>query len=128
MSGAPVCLRGTPYPCLLNYIQTGVALSARLPLASLSVSATGALQCTVLCRSMPPLLQVTPTWSECDSMNRETRSVELALHGTDSAHNFVLTTLCCSLWGTPVLIKFLESSLPLIPVACAVRGESNYGN
>ena len=53
-------------------------------------------------------------------VNRETRTVELVLHDTDSAHNFALTILCCSLWATLVLIKFLESSLLLIPVACAV--------
>ena len=107
MSGAPVCLRGTPYPCPLNYIQTGVALSARLPLTSTSVSATGALQCTVLCRSIPPLLQVTPTWSECDSMDRETRSVELALHDTNSVlrHSTVRASHNCSDAAKRSLIK-----------------------
>ena len=61
-----------------------------------------------------------PTWSECDSVNRETRSVELVLHDTDTAHNSALTILCCRLWATRVLIKFLESSMLLIPVACVV--------
>ena len=106
-SGAPVCLRGTPHPCLLNYIRTGVALSARLPLASLSVSATGALQCTVLCRSMPLLLQVTPTRDECGSMDRETRPVELALYDTHSVlhHSTVWAPRNCSDAAKRSLIK-----------------------